>query len=288
LVALADRYNVPYVVSTHGMLNDWAMVYKPWRKRIYLNIAGRRLLNRAAAVHCTCEGERKQALNWLPRDNVRIVPLSFDRTEFDQLPGPELSCAQFPDLSVDATKLLMLGRLHPVKRVELVIDAVVKLRKQNISAHLYLAGPAEDARYVAQLQDAVSRHDLHDFVHFLGTVDGELKVSLYQACDLFLLPSWQENFGMGVPESLAAQTPAITTRCVDPWREFEAAGARIAEPTAESFAATIAEMVRDPVSMEELAHRGRDHVLLWLDPHTVLGRFTAMYGEAIGQRVRAS
>ena len=50
-----DR-NVPYVLTVHGMLDDWCMSQKSAKKRLYLRVAGRALLEGAAAVHCTATG----------------------------------------------------------------------------------------------------------------------------------------------------------------------------------------------------------------------------------------
>ena len=51
LARFARKIHVPYVFSVHGMLNDWALNLKPWRKKLYLALAGRTLLGRAEQIH---------------------------------------------------------------------------------------------------------------------------------------------------------------------------------------------------------------------------------------------
>lgn len=280
LVPLANRYGVPLVLSTHGMLNDYAMRVKNARKRIYLQLAGKWILRQAAAVHCTCELERQQAAKWLPRNNTRIVPLMLDRPAYETLPGPELARQRLPVLGSAEPKILTLGRQHPVKNIELLIRACHHLLTTGHQLQLILAGPNDHEQYVTGLHAEVEKLDMTSRVHFLGKMDGAEKVSLYEACDLFVLPSWQENFGMVLAESLAAETPVISTRCIDAWQEFEAAGARIVDSTPDAVARAIEEILQEPALLQELGRRGRQYVFDWLDPDRVLDGFVRLYTDA--------
>ena len=282
LARLCEQIGVPYLVSAHGMLNDWALSSKRYKKWVYLSLTGRRFLADAARIHCASEGEREQAARNLPRDNTAVVPLSFDRENFESLPGPELARQKWALLTEGIPTVLMLGRLDPVKRVELLIDAIAELHGDRLPVQLIIAGPLEQPHYVDKLQRVVASHGLQPHVHFLGTVMGADKASLYQACDVFALSSWQECFGMVLAEALSAETPVVTTRSVDTWRDFEAAGAKIVDDTPTALAAGIRELLDRPEVRQDLGRRGRQYVFQWLEPEKVLAEWEAFYREVVG------
>ena len=84
--------------------------------------------------------------------------------------------------------------------VHLVIAAIV----------LMIAGSGEPA-YERYLCTLVAELNLRERVFFLGLITGAQKVSLYQAADVFVLPTLQENFGLVLTEALACGTPLVTT-----------------------------------------------------------------------------
>jgi len=107
-------------------------------------------------------------------------------------------------------------------------------------------------------------------------VTGREKLSLYQAADLFVLPTSQENFCFVLFEAIACGTPVVTTRGVDTWRELaDECGAVIVDPTPEAFAGAIARALStpDPAARE----RARAHVLETMAPEATLARYEAMY-----------
>src|SRR5207248_2150044 len=64
LAEIARRYGVPYIVTLHGMLDDWSMSQRAIKKRLYMMLWGKRFLDRAACVHCTAAAELAQARRW--------------------------------------------------------------------------------------------------------------------------------------------------------------------------------------------------------------------------------
>ena len=124
---------------------------------------------------------------------------------------------------------------------------------------------------------------LDDRVDFVGEVLGADKLSLYQASDLFVLPTSQENFGLVLPEALACGTPVVTTKGVDIWPELESSGgALIADPaTPEQFAQHIGALLGTRARRDEMGAKGREWVLSSLSAESVMGLYVEMYREAI-------
>ncbi|MDB5321135.1 MAG: glycosyl transferase group 1 [Phycisphaerales bacterium] len=274
--AAARHLGVPYVLTLHGMLDDWSMAQKRLKKRIYLAIAGNRLLRGAAAIHCTAQAELEQASHWFSRERGVVLPLLFDLEAFRRLPGPALARARFPQLNGDRPALLFLSRVHPKKGLEQLIGAAGELRRRGTECEILIAGPGNE-EYAARLQALATSLGVRDIVHFMGMVRGEEKLSLYQATDLFVLPTSQENFGLVLLESLACGTPVLTTSGVDIWQELQAAGARIADAAPEALATAIGELLSDRTGLKSRGDAGRRWVFERYEPRRLAGEYEALY-----------
>src|SRR4029077_14275359 len=137
--------NTPYVVFTHGMLDPWfkrAYPLKHLKKWMYWPWAEYRVLRDAQAVLFTCEEERLLARLsfWLYRCNEVVVRYGTAKPKGD----PELEMQEFfrcfPDLK-DKKLVLFMGRIHPKKGCDLLIEAFAKVLAQQPEWHLVMAGP---------------------------------------------------------------------------------------------------------------------------------------------------
>lgn len=280
---LARRLGLPYVITAHGMLDDWSTAQRVFKKRIYHGLFLGKLMRHAAFVHCTAEFEKTQSQKWFPPQKGYVIPLIFDLASFAELPGPDAARHAFPALAGDGSSILFLSRVHPKKSVEVLIDAAATLRDDGLDIDVFIAGTGEGP-YIAQLKEQVARLDLKERVHFLGLVVGEEKVSLFEACDVFALPTSQENFGFVLVESLAAMTPVVTTKGVDIWPELEASGgAIILERSAIAFAEAIRALLADADGRVAMGRAGREWVLEYLQPERIVGAFEKMYTSAAGK-----
>jgi glycosyltransferase involved in cell wall biosynthesis len=283
IARLARRLEIPYVLSPHGMLNYWSAA-PGWalRKAVYFRLFERRNLRRAALVHATAALEYETARRWVAEERLRVVPLVLDPAMADRLPGPEPFAEAHPEIDRGASRILMLGRLHPHKRPELLVEAAAELRRSGIDTQLLLAGSGEQS-YVARLRALAARRGAADRTHFLGVVEGAMKRSLYQFADLLVLPTMRENFGLVLFECLACGTPVITTRGADTWRQVEQSGGGwIVEPTAASLAGALAEMLGDDRQRAEMGRIGRDWVRQWLAPDRLREAYEQIYRQAAG------
>lgn len=289
LARMARSMGKPYVLSVHGMLDDWCMAQKTPKKKVYLALAGRRTLEEAALVHCTAEEELRQSSNWYPRGTGMVVPLIFDLDPYRQLPGPDEADGAFGpvgtgDIDPNLPVVLFLSRIHFKKGVDVFVKAAAELKKRGVRCRTLIAGTGEPD-YEHQIRALIDQLGLRDDVRLLGLVTGTKKVSLYERADVFALPTSQENFGFVFPESLACRTPVVTTRGVDIWSELESSGgAVIADRTPEGFAGAIADLLADEPRRRDMGERGRAWVLAQLDPQTIAARFEEMYERARGSR----
>jgi glycosyltransferase involved in cell wall biosynthesis len=280
----ARRLGVPYAVSIHGMLDDWSMAQRSAKKRLYLALAGRKLLNRAAVIHCSAAAELAQAKKWFNNPRTAVLPCIADLSPFEQLPGPEAGLQRMhlpSNVPMDSPmcswpKVLFLSRLHEKKGVDVLIRCAGMLRDAGTDVLTLIAGTG-DAAYEQQLRNLVQQQNLSDRVVFMGLVTGTTKISLLQAVDLLALPTQQENFGLVLTEAMASGTAVLTTRGTDIWREIQSAGAVITDRTPEAFATAIAKLLKDAADRLDRGKRGREWVFSALAAGPLCQKYEAMY-----------
>ena len=215
----------PYFVFTHGMLDPWfkrRYPLKHLKKWLYWPWGEYRVLRDAAAVLFTCDEERLLARQsfWLYRCNEVVVSYgtSSPPTNADEL--ERTFFASFPELQ--GKKLfLFLGRIHEKKGCDLLIEAFANVCAGRPDIRLVMAGPDQEG-WMPQLQQMAKGLGISDQVVWPGMLSGDLKWGAFYACDVFCLPSHQENFGIAVVEALACGRPVLISDKVNIWREIEA------------------------------------------------------------------
>jgi glycosyltransferase involved in cell wall biosynthesis len=276
LAKRALRLGVPYVVTIHGMLDDWTIAQKAWKKKSYLALFGRKLLERAACVQCTSQIEMEQSAKRYPRGRSRVAPLPFDLKPFSSLPDAN-SAKQIWPARPGGFAALAVGRLDPIKRLEMLIDAAALLMQRGLELDVVLAGTGDD-RYVRSLRELAGARGVHDRVHMPGFISGKDKLALYQSADVLVHPSAHENFGYATIESLACQRPVITTKAVNIWSELEqSGGAVLVEQSAGDLANAIADICGNQCRRAQMGQAGRAWVFEYLDPARIVGLYEQMY-----------
>ncbi|MBL8745663.1 MAG: glycosyltransferase [Phycisphaerae bacterium] len=279
LAAIAQRHRVPYVVSVHGMLDDWTIRQgRTWMKRAYLALRGRRLLNEASAVLCTAEAERAQATKWFSNKHTEVLPLLFDLTPFKAAVDASAAEGLLSRVPGEGPLMLFLSRLHPKKGIEHLLDASAELWKAGLRFRVAIAGSTDhhSVGYDAVLMNHAAVLGIADRVAFLGMVTGTAKTALIAAARAHVLPTNQENWGFAPLESLAMGRPVITTKGVDIWPELERSGGAIITDQA-GIASAMRRLIEDEALADEMGRKGREWVLRDLDPSVVVRRYEAFY-----------
>ncbi len=277
LARCARKTRTPYIVSAHGMLDNWSMAQRNSKKQAYLWIVGARMLERASFVHCTAAAELEQATKWFPQGKGKIQPLVFDLSEYKDLPGVEAAQEKWPILKNDRPTLLFLSRIHYKKGIEILVDAIAAMKEQGRDVNALIAGSG-DEQYLQTIKEQVREHGLEDRIEFVGHVSGDEKLSLFEAADVFVLPTSQENFGFVFFEAMACGTPVVTTRDVDTWPELEESGGAIVAPrNVESITAAVETLLDDDSKRREMGQRGRDWALDRFSGSRVIEEYADLY-----------
>lgn len=230
----ARRAGTPYGVFTHGALDPWfnrEYPLKHIKKLLYWPVQYR-VLHHARAVFFTSETERDLAkTSFRPSKwNSVVIPYGITEPE-DGGEGPAGQVEEFygklPRLR-GRRYLLFLGRIHEKKGCDLLIEAFAKVAGAAPDVDLVIAGP-DQVGMQAKLMSMAERFGVADRVHWPGMIGGDVKWGALRACDAFILPSHQENFGISVVEALAAGRPVLISHEVNIWREIESDGVGLAE-----------------------------------------------------------
>ena len=277
IATLSRRHKVPRVVSTRGMLQPWCFRHKRWKKALAWHLYQLRDLQGAAALHVTSQAEADAALTLGVHTPAVLIPNGVD------LPPLDLDQERpLRDPSQTGGTALFLGRLYPVKGVDLLLQAWAQLRPAGW--HLRVAGP-DEAGTLADMQSLAQKLGLQQAVSFVGPVVSERKRQELQQADLLILPSRSESFGVVVAEGLAHQTPVLTTTAT-PWTQLERIGAGwLCEPEVESLAAAISLALNTSAQERfEMGERGRRYVESELSWNNCAGQFLNSYTQICSER----
>jgi glycosyltransferase involved in cell wall biosynthesis len=234
LRSAARRARKPYGIFVHGALDPWfkrTYPLKHLKKRLYWPVQHAVLRDAAAVFFATgieCELART---SFLPNEWKSVVaPLGIaeqDDAESDALEQIEAFHRAFPALR-GRRYLLFLGRIHEKKGCDLLIEAFARVAAMSPEVDLVMAGP-DQMGMRARLESRARQLGVERRVHWTGLIGGEQKRGALRACDAFVLPSHQENFGVSVAEALRAGRPVLLSRQVNLWPEIENDGVGLAE-----------------------------------------------------------
>lgn len=201
----AKRAGVPYIIRPFGTLANYGLTQRrPWLKRWFLKIVEEPLLKNAATIHFTSDSEKLQAESLgIPFRSV-VIPLGL--RDVEQVSAEQI-LNQYPELR-ERSSILYLSRLDPVKNVEGLLRAFAICEARKQGASLILAGDG-DARYVQNLKTLSRDLKISNDIVWTGWLEGDLKASAFSYADVFVLPSFSENFGVAAAEALMYGLPCV-------------------------------------------------------------------------------
>lgn len=210
------RLGIKYVIAPRGMLEPWSLQQKWLKKRIARWLHQDRDLKYAAALHATAESEAEQFRKLGFKNPIIVspngvnVPKNFSRVE-----------------CVEKRRVLFVSRMHPKKGVMELVEAWGKVVSGGVDEWMscevelvYTVNGEVEREYEAKVKAKIKELGLEDQFLFTGALNDDDKWKAYARADLFVLPTYSENFGIVVAEALWAGVPVITTKGT-PWKELE-------------------------------------------------------------------
>ena len=198
----------PLVISPHGMLSPATMQYSTRTKHIFSAAFQNRTLTFASMFHATASSEYDDIRSFGFNQPVVITPNGVDvpplRNRFRNTP---------------VRTVLSLGRIHPKKGLDFLINAWAQIEEANPNWQLKIVGP-DEVGHSAELQLLIDKLELKR-VSISGPIFDSEKWDTYASSDLFILPTRSDNFAVTVAEALASSVPVISSKGA-PWAGLEA------------------------------------------------------------------
>lgn len=192
------------------MLEPWALNARKWKKKLALAMYQRNDLINAFCIHATAQMEAENIRKLGFKNPIAVIPNGIDVNEFTIKTG----------MSKKRKKtLLFLSRIHPKKGIENLIEAWRQTDKALLQNWQVEIAGTGDENYITSLQRLIFTNGLSDKIKIIGPQFGSAKLEVYHRADLFVLPTYSENFGIVVAEALACGIPVITTKGT-PWEEL--------------------------------------------------------------------
>ena len=214
---LSKQFRIKRISTVHGMLAPKELNRGKLKKSLFRKFFVLKSLNSADCVHVTSYLEYNIVRAYGIKSPIAVIPIGMEMN-FDQIQS-EASFIhnQYPHLEGKRI-LLYLSRVHPIKSVGKLTEVWGRLYKNYPNWHLVIAGTGDDT-YLGELKKQLHASGADTSTTFLGALYGDYKKELYKRCDLFVLPTQTENFGIVVLEALMFNKPVITTVGA-PWKDL--------------------------------------------------------------------
>jgi glycosyltransferase involved in cell wall biosynthesis len=280
----ARRWTRPLFYQQRGVFDPERLRFRSVKKRIIIRLLERPLMQAAAALIALTSSEVASYRALGAQGPCEVIPNGVEVAEY-RTEAPKGS-AILTGTAADDLVILFLGRLHPIKGADRLLEAFLQIGPRFPKARLIMAGPDEWGLQKA-FESRVRASGCGDRVAFPGMVTGESKLDLLARANVFCLPSDGEGFSIAVLEALASATAVLLSPgCHFP--EAEAAGAGwIVEATAEALADRLSALLAQPGLLREMGTRGRELVLRSYSWERVVNRLEDVYREGLDRCSRS-
>ena len=278
----ARRRRRPYMVELMGAYEPYARRQKWLRKWISRQLFQDKLLQRASCLHAGSINEARDLRKIGFRVPIAVIPVGVDTARI-AVTEDRLQTDAHPQREwINRPFLLYLARIHPKKGIELLLRAWSEVADRFAEHRLVIAGSGAPG-YVGECKRLASESGIQDRCQWLGQVTETEKSWLYRHADVYVLPSYSENFGNTVPEALAHGTPVITTPHT-PWTHLPAEGCGwIADTTVESLReAMVQALETTSCNRQQMGAVGRRLVEVRYSLVSVIERIDRVYGWLLG------
>lgn len=235
----AENNKIPYIVTTHGMLEPY-LNKGSFKKKMYSRLILENMLKKASVIHAITPSEKNNLYRITNHKNIVVIP---NFISFSGIPSLER-------YNPKEEYLLYLGRIHTGKGLDILVKSMAKIDDKNIK--LKIVGSESD--YSIELKKMVHDLNLEKRIDFTGGVYGHQKYELYANAKVMVAPSSSEVIGMVNLEAAACKTPVITTYNTGINPDWNSNGGIMINPCMEELTKAINQSVS--WSTEERNQRG--------------------------------
>ncbi|MBN1261354.1 MAG: glycosyltransferase family 4 protein [Anaerolineae bacterium] len=242
----------PVVVTVHDIIpylvrHDPALsTYRHTADRGFDRLALRALRRARALIAISAYTKQTliEALDY-PEAHIHVVHRAVDREVFKPLTVTGTFKQQY-GLRKDERYVLYVGSEDPRKNLATLIEAFARVSRQLPQARLLKAGAPHFEAERKRLEQQVAHLNLEDRVRFLEHVPDEDLPLLYNAVDVFVLPSFYEGFGLPALEAMSCGTPLVAANRASLPEVVGQGGALVAPDDPEAMAEALHPLLEDP------------------------------------------
>lgn len=251
------KFRVPYVLRPHGILDSALARRRRWLlKWAYIQLFEKRNFNYAAAIQYSSRMEEELARQFMTvKSPSLLIPEGISLDPYSKLPSRGTFRAKYPEMT-GRSLILHLGRIDQKKGLELLVEAFSRVASDRDDVHLVLAGSG-DRDYVTRISGMLRDLGASDRATITGHLDDDEKVAVMRDADVFVLPSYGENFGISVVEAMACGLPVVISDKVAISTEIAEAEAGIVTTCQpEKIADAMEQLLDDPSLRLTLGRNG--------------------------------
>lgn len=216
---ICRRAKVPYVISPRGMLDPPSLARKGLKKALARLVYQDRDIKKALALHVTASKEAGHVRDLGFKNYLIVSPNGVNLPETDKMPKRQVG---------EIKRVLYVGRMHEQKGIENLIRAWGSVKSTGNAEGwklelVYTAREGVEQAFEGEMKKLVQTLGIADSVEFTGPLSDDEKWKAYARANLCVLPSFSENFGIVVVESLWMGVPVITTKGT-PWSDLPPRG----------------------------------------------------------------
>lgn len=222
----AHQVGVPYVLSSHGMLEPWLWDQQGWlksaKKRVYWSTLAYPAFCKASVIHAITHLEQKHLAQLFPNNRIEVIPNAIEVSDVEDYPQDERS-----------KTILFLGRIDPKKGIDILLRAFARA-KIGKDWSLDVVGPVWSEAYSSKLKEIIDEDGIGERVRFLGPKFGEEKRKLLDTAWVLATPSHSEAIGLVNLEAADRCLPVITTHQTG-LHDWELGGGLLVEPNVDAL-----------------------------------------------------
>ncbi|UCG68088.1 MAG: glycosyltransferase family 4 protein [Thermoplasmata archaeon] len=196
VIKMTHKNGIPSILTTY--LHPSTYSHHKILRSFYDSTVGRRTLNRATSIITLTNNEKDYIINrfGIPGEKIKVIPSGVDLAKFRDLGRKR-----------EENTLLFVGRLSPVKRLDMLLRALAKVKKKIPDVKLRIVG--KDWGVKSDLVDLAKTLNIENNIEFLEELSFEGLINQYNSAKALVLTSRFETFGVVIMEAMACGTPAV-------------------------------------------------------------------------------
>ncbi|MCE5209238.1 MAG: glycosyltransferase [Chloroflexi bacterium] len=298
-IALKKEWNVPIIQMFHtlGRMKNRIARSPEEREGDYRLNGEQEVLDNVDAVVIATPAEKTQLEFLYQAEHVPtfIIPPGVDTSRFYPIPKDE--AREYVGLEPDDHMILFVGRIEPLKGIDTLLQAILKLQTKGIiqccNQYLVIIGgnsEVEAARAnteMARLQKMCVEIGIGDLVLFVGNRSQDALPYYYSAADAVVMPSHYESFGMVALEAMACGTPVVASQVggLAFLVKDEQTGYVVPNNDPEALAEKLSDLLENPALREKLGKQAAEYARGY-DWEIIAARIAGLYNQVIDQKVQ--